>query len=213
MITRVYWPYIIDQYQNVFVCAMFTWIAGLNEVVPTPAGASELSRLQWVPPQEVPLWDISNCCLEDGQILISPEEEVPTDNSMLFTLISNHVVITTESENAHFCVSVLANNVDSKPCQQLLVQPQHAEPCRHWHRSVYTRKANKMTRRLKCNEEKSSNTPSLTVTDISDDYCTISAEDTEEIAKCLFVAMSVRSLPLLPLCFFSSGEDSIKTVF
>lgn len=42
--------------------------------------------------------------------------------------------------------------------------------------------------------------PILTVTDISDDYCTISAEDTEEIAKCLFVAMSVRSLPL---CFFS----------
>lgn len=52
--------------------------------------------------------------------------------------------------------------------------------------------------------------PSLTVTDISDDYCTISAEDTEEIAKCLFVAMSVRSLPL---CFFPSGEDSIKTGF
>ncbi|KAL3995867.1 serine/threonine-protein phosphatase 4 regulatory subunit 1 [Sarotherodon galilaeus] len=50
-------------------------LAGLNEVVPTPAGACELSRLQWVPPQEVPLWDISNCCLEDGQILISPEEE------------------------------------------------------------------------------------------------------------------------------------------
>ncbi|XP_063331591.1 RAS protein activator like-3 isoform X1 [Pelmatolapia mariae] len=50
-------------------------LAGLNEVVPTPAGPCELSRLQWVPPQEVPLWDISNCCLEDGQILISPEEE------------------------------------------------------------------------------------------------------------------------------------------
>ncbi|XP_010732418.3 RAS protein activator like-3 isoform X1 [Larimichthys crocea] len=34
-----------------------------------------LPRLQWAPPQEVPLWDISNCILEDGQILISPEEE------------------------------------------------------------------------------------------------------------------------------------------
>ncbi|XP_034456682.1 RAS protein activator like-3 isoform X2 [Hippoglossus hippoglossus] len=38
-------------------------------------GATELPRLQWAPPQEVPLWDISNCNLEDGQILISPEEE------------------------------------------------------------------------------------------------------------------------------------------
>ncbi|KAM4611321.1 RAS protein activator like-3 isoform 2-T2 [Polymixia lowei] len=36
---------------------------------------TELPRLQWVPPQEVPLWDINNCILEDGQILISPEEE------------------------------------------------------------------------------------------------------------------------------------------
>ncbi|CAN9510785.1 unnamed protein product [Ophioblennius macclurei] len=35
----------------------------------------ELPRLQWAPPQEVPLWDISNCVLEDGHILISPEEE------------------------------------------------------------------------------------------------------------------------------------------
>ncbi|XP_051242240.1 RAS protein activator like-3 isoform X1 [Dicentrarchus labrax] len=40
--------------------------------VPT---SCSLPRLQWAPPQEVPLWDISNCCLEDGQILISPEEE------------------------------------------------------------------------------------------------------------------------------------------
>ncbi|KAK0131848.1 Disabled 2-interacting protein [Merluccius polli] len=36
---------------------------------------NELLRLQWAPPQEVPLWDISNCILEDGQILISPEDE------------------------------------------------------------------------------------------------------------------------------------------
>ncbi|XP_067115546.1 RAS protein activator like-3 isoform X1 [Osmerus mordax] len=35
----------------------------------------ELPRLSWVPPQEVPLWDISHCVLEDGQILISPEDE------------------------------------------------------------------------------------------------------------------------------------------
>lgn len=43
----------------------------------TTACATELPRQNWVPPQEVPLWDISNCILEDGQILISPEEEVP----------------------------------------------------------------------------------------------------------------------------------------
>ncbi|XP_059200074.1 RAS protein activator like-3 [Centropristis striata] len=39
------------------------------------ASHQELPRLPWVPPQEVPLWDISNCLLEEGQILISPEEE------------------------------------------------------------------------------------------------------------------------------------------
>eukprot|EP00064_Thunnus_orientalis_P013285 superscaffoldBa00002138_g13322 len=46
-------------------------------LLPDPSEA-ELPRLQWAPPQEVPLWDISNCVLEDGQIFISPEEEVPT---------------------------------------------------------------------------------------------------------------------------------------
>ncbi|XP_020509917.1 RAS protein activator like-3 isoform X2 [Labrus bergylta] len=39
-----------------------------------PTGCS-LPKLPWVPPQEVPLWDITNCMLEDGQIIISPEEE------------------------------------------------------------------------------------------------------------------------------------------
>ncbi|XP_053184468.1 ras GTPase-activating protein nGAP isoform X1 [Scomber japonicus] len=47
----------------------------LDEVQPVHATLSELPRLQWLPPQEVPLWDISNCLLEDGQILIPPEEE------------------------------------------------------------------------------------------------------------------------------------------
>lgn len=42
-----------------------------------PAAASqELARLSWAPPQDVPVWDINNCVLEDGQILITPEEEV-----------------------------------------------------------------------------------------------------------------------------------------
>uniref|UniRef100_UPI0037E85930 RAS protein activator like-3 isoform X2 n=1 Tax=Semicossyphus pulcher TaxID=241346 RepID=UPI0037E85930 len=45
-----------------------------DESAPVPTSCS-LPRLQWAPPQEVPLWDISNCMLEDGQIIISPEEE------------------------------------------------------------------------------------------------------------------------------------------
>ncbi|XP_041694878.1 RAS protein activator like-3 isoform X1 [Coregonus clupeaformis] len=41
-----------------------------------PAAASlELTRLSWAPPQDVPIWDINNCVLEDGQILITQEEE------------------------------------------------------------------------------------------------------------------------------------------
>ncbi|KAI4832441.1 hypothetical protein KUCAC02_015410, partial [Chaenocephalus aceratus] len=43
---------------------------GVGEV-----GPAELLRQQWAPHQEVPLWDISSCILEDGQIIISPEEE------------------------------------------------------------------------------------------------------------------------------------------
>ncbi|KAM9792742.1 RAS protein activator like-3 [Neosynchiropus ocellatus] len=36
---------------------------------------SELPRLDWAPAQEVPLWNISTCVLDEGQILISPDEE------------------------------------------------------------------------------------------------------------------------------------------
>lgn len=32
-------------------------------------------RLSWAPQQDVPVWDISSCCLQDGQILIPREEE------------------------------------------------------------------------------------------------------------------------------------------
>lgn len=46
-----------------------------SEPAPPVITGCALPRLQWAPPQEVPLWDISNCMLEDGQILISPEEE------------------------------------------------------------------------------------------------------------------------------------------
>ncbi|KAK5927142.1 hypothetical protein CgunFtcFv8_022660 [Champsocephalus gunnari] len=45
-------------------------LQGVGEV-----GPAELLRQQWAPHQEVPLWDISSCILEDGQIIISPEEE------------------------------------------------------------------------------------------------------------------------------------------
>ncbi|XP_074549521.1 ras/Rap GTPase-activating protein SynGAP isoform X2 [Halichoeres trimaculatus] len=34
-----------------------------------------LPRLPWTPAQAVPLWEITNCILEDGQIIISSEEE------------------------------------------------------------------------------------------------------------------------------------------
>ncbi|XP_067230211.1 RAS protein activator like-3 isoform X1 [Chanodichthys erythropterus] len=37
--------------------------------------AQEPVRLSWAPPQDVPVWDISNCFLQDGQILIPREEE------------------------------------------------------------------------------------------------------------------------------------------
>ncbi|KAJ8415991.1 hypothetical protein AAFF_G00380130 [Aldrovandia affinis] len=41
-----------------------------------PAGAAlEPARLSWIPPQDVPVWDISSCILQDGQILISREDE------------------------------------------------------------------------------------------------------------------------------------------
>ncbi|XP_029998859.1 ras/Rap GTPase-activating protein SynGAP-like [Sphaeramia orbicularis] len=53
--------------------SLLTDVADVAE--PAPTVPSEPLRLPWVPPQEVPLWDISNCILEDGQILISPEEE------------------------------------------------------------------------------------------------------------------------------------------
>ena len=35
------------------------------------------------------------------------------------------------------CVSFSANDVDPKPCQQLPVQPQHAEPRRYRHRLIH----------------------------------------------------------------------------
>ena len=57
----------------VHVCACICVNAGEAAAASVPV---ELPRLSWVPPQEVPLWDISHCHLEDGQILISPEDEV-----------------------------------------------------------------------------------------------------------------------------------------
>ncbi|KAL2087068.1 hypothetical protein ACEWY4_018127 [Coilia grayii] len=46
----------------------------LNEAEPvTP---EDLARLSWVPPQDVPVWDINNCVLQDGQILIREDEPI-----------------------------------------------------------------------------------------------------------------------------------------
>ncbi|XP_034542706.1 RAS protein activator like-3 isoform X2 [Notolabrus celidotus] len=47
----------------------------VGESAPVVPTGCALPRLKWAPPQEVPLWDITNCNLEDGQIIISPEEE------------------------------------------------------------------------------------------------------------------------------------------
>ncbi|XP_024145306.1 RAS protein activator like-3 isoform X2 [Oryzias melastigma] len=55
-----------------------TLLPDLQEVDPTSEASTELPRQQWAPPQEVPLWDICNCILEDGQILISQEDEPTT---------------------------------------------------------------------------------------------------------------------------------------
>lgn len=74
---------------------------GQNE---TPA---ELPRLQCPPPQEVPLWDITNCSLEDGQILISPEEEPVmwtrnrVSSCLSNTSMQNLVEINTECSSDH----------------------------------------------------------------------------------------------------------------
>lgn len=53
------------------------------------------------------------------------------------------------------CVSFSANVLDPKPCQQLPVQPQHAEPCRYRHRLIptHTHKSSKIKNKFKtCNE-------------------------------------------------------------
>ncbi|XP_015231269.1 PREDICTED: RAS protein activator like-3-like isoform X2 [Cyprinodon variegatus] len=51
-------------------------LPGVEEV--EIAHACEPPKQQWAPLQELPLWDITNCVLEDGQILISQEEEPAT---------------------------------------------------------------------------------------------------------------------------------------
>ena len=74
-------------FQSVCVCDVQT---DLGEVEPTSAVSTELPRLQWVPPQEVPLWDIGNCSLLDGQILISQEDEVPAHAHKRAPTAPNH---------------------------------------------------------------------------------------------------------------------------
>ncbi|XP_077574554.1 ras/Rap GTPase-activating protein SynGAP isoform X2 [Stigmatopora nigra] len=47
-----------------------TLLSGENEAVST-----ESEKNYWAQPQELPLWNINNCVLQDGQILICPEED------------------------------------------------------------------------------------------------------------------------------------------
>ncbi|KAL7891007.1 hypothetical protein AOLI_G00004830 [Acnodon oligacanthus] len=46
----------------------------VSPVEPAPA-ALEPTRLSWSPPQDIPVWDINYCVLQDGQIIIPREEE------------------------------------------------------------------------------------------------------------------------------------------
>lgn len=70
----------------VLVCVcwgIFVYVGETAEATSAGPTTSTLPKLHWAQPQEVPLWDISNCVLEDGQILISPEEEVSTLTQMM----------------------------------------------------------------------------------------------------------------------------------
>ncbi|KAL4647956.1 ras GTPase-activating protein nGAP-like isoform X1 [Arapaima gigas] len=65
---------------------------GGNEVpapVPLAAGLIEPTRLSWAPPQDVPVWDINNCQLQDGQILISQDEPLMGCRKRVSSCLSN----------------------------------------------------------------------------------------------------------------------------
>ncbi|XP_076871466.1 ras/Rap GTPase-activating protein SynGAP isoform X2 [Brachyhypopomus gauderio] len=49
--------------------AILTDATNTEPVVPEPP------QLCWAPPQDIPVWDVNNCILQDGQILIPREEE------------------------------------------------------------------------------------------------------------------------------------------
>uniref|UniRef100_A0A3P8WH63 RAS protein activator like 3 n=1 Tax=Cynoglossus semilaevis TaxID=244447 RepID=A0A3P8WH63_CYNSE len=70
------------------LCSCF--VTDMDEVDAAQAGTSELPRLQWAAAQEVPLWDISNCVLQEGQILISPEDEPTVWTRNRFNSLSNN---------------------------------------------------------------------------------------------------------------------------
>ncbi|KAJ8264043.1 hypothetical protein GJAV_G00144420 [Gymnothorax javanicus] len=40
-----------------------------------PTSSQDPARLSWAPPRDIPIWDISRCDLQDGQILIPREDE------------------------------------------------------------------------------------------------------------------------------------------
>lgn len=119
---RISPSYLLNLCVCAFLCAytIFTRVAEVDEVELTSAAPNELPRLQWAPPQEVPLWDITNCTLEDGQILISQEDDV-TKHSHQLSL--NNVTLPLwccckYNKIIIMCVSFFsANDVDPKPCQ------------------------------------------------------------------------------------------------
>lgn len=65
-------PFLIEM----FHVNSFTFLWKDKEKCEPENVVQEPVRLSWAPPQDVPVWDISNCFLQDGQILIPREEEV-----------------------------------------------------------------------------------------------------------------------------------------
>lgn len=113
----------------VFVCVytrVCLCVGDTAEATSAGPTTSTLPKLHWAQPQEVPLWDISNCVLEDGQILISPEEEVSTHSK----ITQNHNL---KASSYHFCVfcshqcgpgTVLAVAFQTSACRTLLISTQ-----------------------------------------------------------------------------------------
>ncbi|XP_076150873.1 RAS protein activator like-3 isoform X2 [Alosa pseudoharengus] len=51
--------------------------------------AEDLARLSWVPPQDVPVWDINSCELRDGQIVIREDEPMLRTRNRVSSYVSS----------------------------------------------------------------------------------------------------------------------------